>query len=104
MGSRLVRPPGGTAELRVRLRGPLVTDGAPGSIAMKIFARGAGVDSPLASAACGEAGSACTCDRDRCVWDLADVPTAESDWLVAYAESSVDGAVEWALSAPVWLF
>ena len=105
MGSRLARPSGGSAELRVRLRGPLVSDGAAGSIAMKIFARGAGVDSPLASAVCDEAGSACTCDGDTCVWDLsAGVPVADSEWLVAYAESSVDGMVEWTLTAPVWLF
>jgi hypothetical protein len=105
MGSRLARPADGSAELRVRLRGPLVSDGAAGSIAMKIFARGAGMDSPLASAVCDEAGSACTCDGDRCVWDLsAGVAVAGTEWLVAYAESSVGGMVEWTLTAPVWLF
>jgi hypothetical protein len=105
MGSRLARPGDGSAELRVSLRGPLVTDGASGSIAMKIFAHGSGVTAPLASTVCDEPGSPCTCDDDHCTWDLAGgVSAAGTDWLVAYAESSVGGMVEWTLTAPVWLF
>lgn len=105
MGSRLARPADGSAELRVRLRGPLVAEAAGGSIAMKIFARGRGVDAPLASAVCGEGDSECICEGDRCTWSLAGgVPADDTDWLVAYAESSVGGMVEWTLSAPIWLF
>jgi hypothetical protein len=105
MGSRLARPGDGQAPLRVVLRGPLVSDGAPGSIAMKIFARGRGVTAPLASTVCGEPDGPCTCEGDRCAWDLSGgVSAADTDWLVAYAESSVGGTVEWTLTAPVWLF
>ena len=102
MGSRLVREASGAASLRVKLRGPLVTGAEPGSIAMKIFARGRGVAGPLTSAVCGP-DEACACDGDTCTWKLDEVPAADTDWLVGYAESSVGGVVEWALTAPVWL-
>jgi hypothetical protein len=104
IGSRLARPEGGAAVLRVRLRGPMVTDGVPGSIAVKIFARGHGVASPLASAVCGADESACTCDGDGCVWQLEGVETADTGWLVAYAESTVGEARRWSLTSPIWLF
>jgi len=101
-GSHLARPE--SAELRVVLRGPLVTDGAPGSIAMKIFAHGHGIDAPLASAVCDQPGSPCTCKDDHCTWVAEGISADGSDWLVAYAESSVGGMIEWTLTAPVWLF
>jgi hypothetical protein len=103
MGSRLARPAGDEAAVRISLRGPMVTDGTSGSITMKVFARGSGFANPLASAVC-EPGAACTCDSDVCTWEIAGVPIADTDWLVAYAESSIADEVGWALTAPVWLF
>lgn len=103
IGSRLARPASDTAAVVVTLRGPMVTDGASGSITMKLFARDRGVASPLATTVC-EPGAACTCDDDTCTWSFADLPLSDTDWLVAYAESTVTDANTWTLTAPIWLF
>ncbi len=100
MGSSLARP-AGDAVLRIRLRGHMVTAGAPGSVTMQVLAHGAGGDAPLATAVCG-AGSACTCDAGTCTWEP-EVPAAGTDWLVARAASEVDGNPRWAVSSPLWL-
>lgn len=81
----------------------MVTDAAPGSVAMRILARGHGLADPLATATCGGEAD-CACDGETCTWKLDELPATDTDWFVAYAESVVDGEKVWALTAPVWLF